>query len=264
MSLVFAAITPHPPLLIPAIGKDSIKKIQRTKLAIEKLEEDLYLSRPEIIIIISPHGHQFNDAFSLNLSQKFESDLRQFGDLATKLVFYGETQLPYNIRSDAYKHGQHKIVIVNDPLLDHGTVVPLYYLTKHLPDIKILPISLSGLDNKNHLEFGYLIKDQIMKSNKRVAVIASGDLSHCLSSEAPAGFHKNGAIFDSKIQEFFISHNTSGLLTLESEIINEAAECGYRSFLILMGILRDVNYRYESYSYEGPFGVGYLTANFII
>jgi MEMO1 family protein len=53
MSLVFAAISPHPPLLIPSIGKEAIKKIQKTKEALEKLEEDLYLSRPEIIIIIS-------------------------------------------------------------------------------------------------------------------------------------------------------------------------------------------------------------------
>ncbi|MFA6105094.1 MAG: class III extradiol dioxygenase subunit B-like domain-containing protein [Patescibacteria group bacterium] len=264
MSLVFAAISPHPPLLIPAIGKGAIKKIQRTKIAIEKLEEDLYLSRPEIIVIISPHSHQFNDAFSLNLSQKFESDLRQFGDLTTNLSFTGETQLPYTIRSESYKNDHHKIVIVNEPLLDHGTVVPLYYLTKHLPNVKILPVSQSGLDSKNHLEFGYLMKDQIMKSNKRIAVIASGDLSHCLSSDAPAGFHKNGAIFDSKIQEFFISHNTAGLLTLENDIINDAVECGFRSFLILMGVLRDVNYRYESYSYESPFGVGYLTANFVL
>lgn len=264
MSLVFAAISPHPPLLVPAIGRDSLKKIQKTKEALEKLEEDLYLTRPEILLIISPHGHQLENAFTLNLSQKFESDLKKFGDLTTNLTFAGETQLPYTIRSEAHKHGHHKIAIINEPLLDHGTVIPLYYLTKHLPNIKVLPVGFSDLDNKSHLEFGNLLKELIMKSNRRIAVIASGDLSHCLSSDAPAGFHKNGSIFDGKIQEFFISHNTAGLLTLEKEIVNDAAECGFRSFLILMGILRDVNYRYESYSYEGPFGVGYLTANFVL
>jgi len=35
MSLVFAAITPHPPLLIPSIGKDVIKKVDKTKKALE-------------------------------------------------------------------------------------------------------------------------------------------------------------------------------------------------------------------------------------
>ena len=264
MALVFSAITPHPPLLIPAIGKEAIKKIQKTKDSIEKLEEDLYLSHPEIIMIISPHSHHFQDAFSLNLSQKFESDLKEFGDLTTKLAFKGETQLPYEIRTHSHKHGGPRLSIINEPMLDHGTVVPLYYLTKHLPNAKILPVSFSDLDAKSHLEFGYFLKEQIMRSNKRIAVIASGDLSHSLSSDAPAGFHKNGAIFDNRIQEYFISHNTTGLVTMEKEIINDAAECGFRCFLIMMGILRDVNYRYESYSYEAPFGVGYLTMRYVV
>ena len=265
MSLVFAAICPHPPLLIPSIGKENIKKIQKSKDALEKLEEDLYLSRPEIIFVISPHSNQHPDVFTLNMSEKFVSDLRNFGDLSTKLEFNGETQIPFDIRNQAYSQDSKlKIVIENEPKLDHGTVIPLYYLTKHLPTIKILPISLSGLDAKSHLDFGSILKEQIFKSNKRIAVIASGDLSHCLTNDAPAGFNKNGAIFDSKVQEFFISHNTAGFLTMEQKIINDAAECGYRSFLILMGILRDVNYRYESYAYESPFGIGYLTANFVI
>lgn len=265
MSLVFAAITPHPPLLIPAIGKDAMNRIKKTKEALEKLEEDLYLSHPDIIVIVSPHGPQFTDSFSINLSPEFKSDLKEFGDITTKLTFKGETQLPYSIRTDVYKnHSATRVVIINEPTLDHGAVVPLMYLTSHLPNIKILPIGFSELDAKAHLEFGYVLKENIMKTNKRIAVIASGDLSHALSSEAPAGFHKSGAMFDSKIQELFISHNTTGMLNLENQLIAEAAECGFRSFLILMGILRDVNYRYESYSYEDPLGVGYLTANFIL
>jgi aromatic ring-opening dioxygenase LigB subunit len=264
MSLVFAAITPHPPLLIPSIGKDAIKKIQKTREALERLEEDLYLTHPDIIVIISPHGPQFPDAYSVNLSTKFTSDLKQFGDLSTKIEFSGEVQLPYNIRSESLRRNSQKTVIINEPKLDHGAVVPLFYLTKHMPNIKILPIGFSDLDTKSHLEYGYMLKEQIMRVNKRIAVIASGDLSHALSSEAPAGFHKNGAVFDNKIQELFISHNTTGILSIEREIISDAAECGFRSFLILMGILRDVNYRYESYAYEGPYGVGYLTANFVL
>jgi hypothetical protein len=31
-----------------------------------------------------------------------------------------------------------------------------------------------------------------------------------------------------------------------------------------MGILREIDYQYKSYAYEAPFGVGYLTANFVI
>lgn len=264
MSLVFAAITPHSPLLIPAIGKDSIKKIDRTRLALEKLAEDLYIARPDVIIVISPHGQQLADAFAVNTAVKYESDLKQFGDLTTKMNFNGEILLPTRFHSASCRDHSCQTVLVNEPKLDYGTVVPLYYLASHLPDVKIVPMSFSDFDAKTHLEFGTVLKEQIMNNNKRIAVIASGDLSHALTNDAPAGFNKNGILFDKKIQELFVSHNTAGLLTIPKDLVSGAAECGFRSFLILMGILRDINYHYESYAYESPFGIGYLTANFIL
>src|SRR3989344_8584763 len=99
MSLVFAALTPHPPLLIPSIGKEMEKKVEKTKNALLKLEEELYLAKPEVIIIISPHGALLRDAFTINYCADYETDLREFGDLATKLKFKGETTLPAKIRS---------------------------------------------------------------------------------------------------------------------------------------------------------------------
>lgn len=263
MSLVFAAITPHPPLLIPAIGKDNLKKIDKTKKALEKLEEDLYLSKPDVILIISPHGTIFSDAFSINLCSTYQTDLREFGDLTTNLSYKGDMHLANSIR-EATKSKEYKTVMISEPTLDHGVAVPLYYLTPHTPHISILPLGFSSFDAKTHIDFGHLIKDVIMHTNRRVAVIASGDLSHALTSDAPAGYNQKGVEFDAKIQELLSSHNTAGLLQLEPAFIDEAAECGFRSFLILMGVLRDVNYTYESYSYEGPFGVGYLTANFVL
>lgn len=260
MSLVFAAITPHPPLLIPAIGKANLKKIDATKKALEKMEEDLYLSHPDIILVISPHGKLLDDAFSMNVCSEYETDLKEFGDLTTKLHLKGEMNLPAFIR-EAGKEKDYKIVMISEKNLDHGVAVPLFYLTPHLPDVSLTVFGFSNLDAKSHLDFGYLVKEQIMRTNKRVAVIASGDLSHALTTDAPAGFNPKGSEFDQKIQEFLSTRNTAGLVQMEGSVA-DAAECGYRSFLILMGILRDVNYKYESYAYEGPFGVGYLTANF--
>ena len=259
--LVFASVVPHPPLLIPAIGKEAVKKVEKTKLALEKLEEELYLSKPDTILIIGPHGCYFEGAFCLNISANYTTDLREFGDLTTKQQFKGELNLASKIKMAA--ESQHlPISLVTDPIIDHSVSVPLYYLTKHLPNVAILPINYSGLDRKTHLDFGYLIKEQVMNTNRRIAVIASGDLSHALTSDAPAGFSAAGAEFDAKIQELLANHNAAGLLRLDPILVENAAECGYRSLLILFGILRDVNYDFKFLSYEAPFGVGYLTANF--
>jgi len=263
MSLVYAAITPHPPLLIPSIGKEILKKLDKTKAAMEKMEEELYLSKPDVIIIISAHGSYFTDAFTINICPEYQSNLKEFGDLVTKLNFKGEMSLSTKIREKT-KHEKIPTTMITEPLLDHGSTVPLFYLTQHLPDIKIIPISFCDLDWKSHLDFGYLIKEEIMGCNKRVAVIASGDLSHALSTDSPAGFNPAGTKFDEKIQELLSHKNVSGMLQLESEFVKNSSECGFRTFLILMGILKNVDYTYRQHSYESPFGVGYLTANFII
>lgn len=262
MSLVFAAIAPHPPMLIPSIGKDQIKKLEKTRAALEKLEEDLYLARPEILMVISPHGSYFSDSFTVNVSPQFETDLKKFGDLTTKLKFKGEMHISATISHKAKNEG-FSVSMVTEKGLDHGSTIPLYALCRHLPEVQILQIGFSDLDYKTHLDFGYFLKEIIMHSNKRVAVIASGDLSHALHTDSPAGFNSAGEKFDEKIQELLSHRNTAGILQMDSEIVKNASECGLRSFLILMGILKNMDYEYRSYAYEAPFGVGYLTANFV-
>lgn len=261
MSLVFAAITPHPPLLIPTIGKTAVKKVQKTKEAMEKLEEELYLTKPDSLIIISPHGGFFPDAFSMNICSEFETDLSEFGDITTKLKFKGDMELSSIIR-EAGKDQKYATAAISEKKIDHGSAVPLYFLASHLPNISILPLCFSDLDFKTHLDFGELLKEQINSIDKRVAVIASGDLSHALETDAPAGYNAAGPEFDKKIQELLAAGNVAGMLQMDKKFISDAAECGFRSFLILMGVLRGMHYTYKSYSYEHPFGVGYLTADF--
>ncbi len=263
MSLVFAGITPHPPLLIPSIGKDSIKKLEKTKAALEQMEKDLYITRPEVLIIISPHGHSFKEAFTLNSNPNYQTDLRAFGDLATKVTFLGENHLSTLIRNGSYN--EHlPTTMISEPYLDHGASVPLIFLTSHLKNINIIPIGFCDLDWKTHVAFGAMIKEKISEINKRVAVIASGDLSHALLTDAPAGYNAAGPEFDTKIQELLASNNLAGMLQMDPAFVTDAAECGFRSFLILMGILQGVHYTYKSYAYETPFGVGYLTANLVL
>lgn len=263
MSLVFAAIAPHPPILIPAIGRDHLKKIRATQEALEKMEEDLYVAKPETIVIISPHGNLLPDAFSLNLNPSYRVDLKEFGDLTTTAEYRCDMDLSLQI-TEAAKLKHLPLVLQTDPILDYGSAVPLSYLARHLAEIKIIPLGYALLNAKTHLDFGYLIKEEIMKTNRRVAVIASGDLSHALTSEAPAGFSPEGKKFDEALMENLKNRNTAALLNLDPRFCEAAAECGLRSFLILLGVLQRVNYDLKILSYEGPFGVGYLTAEFAL
>lgn len=259
--LTFAAITPHPPILIPTIGKENLKQVKKTTEAMEELEKKLFEAKPETIIIISPHGPILPDAFSINLNPKYQSNLEEFGDFATKLEFKTDTALAYRIK-ELMEDKNIPLILASEPYLDHGAAIPLYFLTKRLSEVAVLPVGYSLLDFKTHFNFGDYLKEIILNEEKRIAVIASGDLSHRLIKDAPAGYSARGKEFDQKLTELITNKNTAGILNLDSELVEEAGECGLRSFIILLGLLERINYIPEVLSYEGPFGVGYLVANF--
>jgi aromatic ring-opening dioxygenase LigB subunit len=258
--LVFSSICPHPPILIPSIGKDNLVKIKNTQNAMKKLEEDLYASKPDIIIVISPHGEIIPDAFSINLNLGYKANFEEFGDFQTKMEFKSSPLLAMKFKERV--EGVLPLVLSSSDNLDHGAAVPLFYLTKHLKDIEILPIYYSFLDYDKHFQFGQLLKKEIAKSEKRIAVVASGDMSHALTKDAPARYSPKGAEFDKKFIQLLKRKDIRGIMKMDPKLIDKAAECGLRSFIILFGILEEYKYEPEIYSYEGPFGVGYLVANF--
>lgn len=258
--LVFSAICPHPPILIPTIGKDNLDKIKNTVDAMKKIEKKLYASKPDVILIISPHGEIIPDAFSINLNPGYQANFEDFGDFKTKLEFKSSPMLSLRIKERVKDF--LPLVLSSSDHLDHGITVPLYYLTQHLKNIEIIPVYYSLLDNEKHFEFGQLLKKEIVKSDKRVAVIASGDLSHCLTKDAPATYSPKGAEFDRKFIELLQKKDYKKIIKLDHNLTEKAAECGLRSFLILLGIIEEYEHEVEIISYEGPFGVGYLVANF--
>lgn len=258
--LVFSAICPHPPILIPAIGKDNIKAIKNTAEAMKKLEQDLYADKPDVIIIISPHGELIPDAFSINLNTGYKANFEEFGDFTTKLEFSSSSLLALKIKERV--ENELPIVLSSSENMDHGAAVPLFYLMKHLKDVEVIPVCYSFLDTDKHFLFGQLLKKEIAKSDKRVAVIASGDLSHALTKDAPAGYSPKGEEFDKNLITLLKRNDITGIRKIKPKLIEDAAECGFRSIIILLGIIEEYKFEVEVLSYEGPFGVGYLVANF--
>ena len=262
MSLVFAAIAPHSPALLPTIGKKASAKLKKTRQALTKLEEELYLSKPQLVVLISPHASLYEDAFLVNAHTRFGCHFAEFGDVVTTKDWKGAPDFAAKLA--------HAANLNNVPLrqvsldtLDYGAGIPLFWLTNHLAEIKVLPVGFSNLSPKEHLLFGELIHEQVMETDTRVAVIASGDLSHTLTKDAPAGFNKNGQKFDKTLIGLLEERNTVGVSTMDPEVTKSAEQCGYRSILILLGILKNMNYSFKNYAYEFPFGVGYLTGNFV-
>ena len=257
--LVFATICSHSPVLIPGIGKDYLDNLATTKQSLEKLNTKLKDINPDTIIVISPHGHIFKDAFSILSSDKYFADFETFGDIVTKAEYKADTKLIYQIEEQVKK--ELPIKTINDAKLDYGTSVPLHYLMQDI-DASVISLGYSFLDYDTHIRFGEILKDIILSSDKKIALVASGDLSHCLTESAPGKYCSQAKSFDQGLIETLKNKKIDQILKLDQNLIEEIGECGLRSILILLGVIQKMNYDSEFLSYESPFGVGYLVMNF--
>jgi len=259
--LVFAGFTPHTPLLVPSVAQAVHPKLRRSADAMTRLAEELYASHPDTIVLLSSHGTEFPEAFSVNLHDEYAAGLAAFGDHSPARTFEPDLGFIDALQRSMRQEGI-PLTLNSDAELDHGAAVPLLMLAQALKDVRIVPISFSGLSAKDHVEFGRALKEVILHSPRRVAVIASGDLSHALASNAPAGYRIEGEEFDRIVLQAVPHLASSQLLKMPKPLVTAAAECAYRPLLMLFGLLEGMQVHPEILAYESPFGVGYLTAQF--
>lgn len=248
--LKFAAITPHPPIIIPEIGSGELARCKKTVEGMKKLAKECKASKIDRSFIVSPHSTMDYDNFLINTSKTFDGDFSEFG--------YPEIRLSPKGCGEIWRKYLNVIPYKKDTL-DHGVMVPLYYLnTIH----RIAPLSFCEQDLKQHFKFGQEIREAIDSTPKSIGFIASGDLSHRVTREAPAGYSPKGKKFDLLLMKLLAEKNTAGVLNIDGKLIAEIGECGLRSIAILLGVLSKSSYSPEILSYEAPFGVGYGVVNY--
>lgn len=261
MSLVFAALVPHPPLLLPAIGREHSRLLEKTSGSFAKISTALTQAQPDTILVISPHLSIMPETFTINHAPTYSTHFLEFGDFSKPREFSPDPLLIERIRHGARKAGL-KIITVSDGHLDYGSGVPLKILpsSKLKPNIVIVSPVMDG--SKHQFAFGQVIKEAVMGTSRRIAVVCSGDLSHRLSSDTPNGFSPKGKEFDDLMLTNLTSGTASPILQMNQDLVEEAHACGYGPICILFGILDRINYTPELLSYEAPFGVGYCSMEF--
>jgi AmmeMemoRadiSam system protein A/AmmeMemoRadiSam system protein B len=260
--------SPHPPIIIPAVGRGEEAQAADTCAAMNEAAALVANAHPDAIIIFGPHGPVFADAFTIAAPGRLQGSFAPFGapkervsvtiaaDLTTAIMQRAEgADLPlYGLTL------QLKQRLRLSPELDHGLLVPLWYLQQAYGDRPLPPmvmINIAGLPLLQHYRLGSIIQEAVAEGDRRVAIIGSGDLSHSLSKDAPAGYHPQAHRFDQGVAELFSSQAVLGLLRLE-ELAPSAAECGFRPLVLFLGCFDGLAGRGQVLSYQAPFGVGYL------
>ncbi|TAK95851.1 extradiol ring-cleavage dioxygenase [Patescibacteria group bacterium] len=257
----FAAITPHPPIIVPGIGSpEDILLVKKTVQAMEQLRAEVEHANPHTLVVISPHAPIDGYSFGVNESRNIHGSLARFG-LDEQLEFHNASEIVEGILYAAEMNNEMPVHTF-EAELDHGAMVPLHFLTKNIHP-RLVHLSFSFLSLKMHYDFGEVVGNLLNSQSGDVAIVASGDLSHRLTPDAPAGYSEQGEEFDHTLIRLLEHNDIQGLTELKTKFIDEAGECGLRSFVMMLGMIKGRPYKFQKLSYEGPFGVGYLTARML-
>jgi AmmeMemoRadiSam system protein B len=259
-------MVPHPPLIIPEVGHGQENVIQDTIHSYKKAARFITEKQPDTIVIISPHSIMYSDYFHISPGASAKGSFARFNADEVKFQVEYDTEFVSELCRAADDTGLSAgIHGEKEKELDHATMVPLYFIRQAYGGeikAKIIRIGLSGLPYSDHYRLGMLINKTAEKLNRKIAVVASGDLSHRLKQDGPYGYKAEGPVYDEKIMNV-MEHGTFGeLFDFDESFCDNAGECGQRSFIIMAGCFDGENVKAEKLSYEGPFGVGYGVCTF--
>lgn len=265
MSIVGSFIVPHPPLIVSEIGKGKEKQIQATLDSYEVVAKKIAALEPETIFITTPHSTMYSDYIHISPGAEATGNFANFR--ANNVSFKKQYDMEFVTELESLASQKNIMAGTlgqKDKMIDHGALVPIYFIEKYIQNYKIVRCSISGLSFLEHYHFGKCISEVAEKLNRKVVFIASGDLSHKLKEDGPYGFTEEGSKFDKEITDAMKEANFLKFMNFDTNFCDRSGECGLRSFIIMAGALDGKSVKSNFYSYEGTFGVGYAVCEFKI
>lgn len=260
MGIIGGFMVPHPPLIIPDVGRGEQGLISKTVESYHRAMKELAEQKPETVVVISPHSVMYSDYIHISPGSGAAGNFGTFGapGVAVSAVYDGEfreelCRLAKNAGIPAGTDGDRNAKAE----LDHATMIPLWFLNHYDTDYRLIRIGIAGLPFYVHYALGEQIAETAARLHRRTAVIASGDLSHYLKEDGPYGFRKEGPEYDRQIMGIMGTGDFDRLLQLKEDFCDMAGECGQRGFCMMAGALSNISFKAVKLSYEGPFGVGY-------
>ena len=247
MSIKAAFMVPHPPMIIPDIGRGSEAQIAETRRAYRQVASEIAALEPETILITSPHSIMYSDYFHISPGKSAEGSFGGFR--APDVTFreqYDEELVREICRIADERQFPAGTLGERETSLDHGTMVPLWFIEKAYgkqstgQNFRLVRVGLSGLPLAEHYRLGQMIKEAAESLDRNVVIVASGDLSHKLQEYGPYGFAREGPQYDERIMDVCGRGAFGELFDFSENSCKKAAECGHRSFVIMAGALDGV------------------------
>ncbi len=287
-NLKFGAICSHGLPEIPTIAGDEKPAFTKIRKAMEKLAEDIIAENVDTIIIMTPHGLRVDGCINIYnccyTSGKLSYNSEDFGFKKDNLkdtvvvsnhVEHLSFECDRKLAQSIYKTALDlKLPVVSsnygvkegklsDITMDWGVFVPLWFLRSLQDKVKLVVIDPSRMVKLDDLKrFGQVLKTEIEKSTKKVGIIASADHGHAHIENGPMGYRVESKQYDELVLDLIKSDNMQGLLSLDKELVENAAVDSLWQMVPLHGALEDSDLKLNLCEYDVPTYFGMIVAGF--
>src|SRR5258707_9605153 len=159
-SIVFAGIAPHPPIMVPQVGREAIVEVRSSIAAMADLTARVIRCGAETVVMISPHAPLEPDAFVAYDGPQLYADFANFRAPTATVHAQLDDELLNEITRIAADQDL-KTIRIRGFDLDHGTAVPLSFLQRYGWNGRVVAPGYSFFPNENHVRFGRCIKQTI-------------------------------------------------------------------------------------------------------
>lgn len=242
MPIVYACAASHAPGITAWTEAAPKEQADRFLASYRELGERLASSKPDALVAITvEHWANFflnqMPAFCIGRADHYDGPIEEWLRIPKTRV-PGDGTLGTDLLN-AFLDGGFDPAFSDELLLDHATMLPLHFLNAGMA-VPVVPVIINTLTNpmpspKRCFAIGQLLGKTLERSKKRVAVIATGGLSHW------PGEAKHGKInipFDKKFLDTLIAGDLAKLTDYSHEEINvEAGSGGHevRTWIALAG-----------------------------
>jgi MEMO1 family protein len=261
LALSFGCVVPHSPNIVPEAGGAKAEECARTREAMIELGIIICEERQAPnCVIVSPHSPFMAEAFGVWEGKKLTGSMKRFQAPDVSLTLKVSTELAEAIVDVAGRMELPVGRLNKDWELDRGVTVPSLFLLR-TDETHVVPVSISMLGWDEHWLFGTAIAKAAEQIDGETVIVASSNLSHRITPNAPHGYSSTGADFDGRIRDAFEHGRLRDLLDMPADLLREASECGFAPLLVLGGAFDGRRVKGRIVSYEAPFGIGYLVAS---
>ncbi|MBI2606786.1 MAG: AmmeMemoRadiSam system radical SAM enzyme [Deltaproteobacteria bacterium] len=251
----------HAPIVIPEIAGRRARLVRRSSEAMREAAAHLVAARPDVIIVLSPHAPRLESAFGVMDGKELSGDFRQFGCPWIGVRAPNDAKARDLIFQSARGGGGIAIEPLRAGALDHGAMVPMWFLANAGWNGRTVVVSFPYSPKHEECRaMGRAIADAARRAGERWAILASGDMSHRLTPDAPSGYHPEAKKFDRAFSENLAAGRFDAAVSIDPALRDLAAEDVVDSVEIAAAATGFSASGTRVLSYEGPFGVGYLIA----